>query len=406
MKSRTASLQVAHQKGCANETRTGMDSVTGCTCTPSFYTLYRDAHGRKVKGDDGTGQLVGRTRKRRDAERWLQRLQQRINDGLGAPERQATRTFPAWVDEYKALLERRVGLGKLKPSTQRGYGQTLSRAVDAIGHVELRQIGEADLRRFQDSYAGATDPTVARGLRELSACLEAATYEKPPILEKNPVPAFAKRADRSRGDGKDPYTDEELPKLFAAIAEANSPVYVALCRTALTTGLRLGELVALSWADVDLDNRLLRVEHGYNEIDGLIAPKTKGSRATIYLIPAAVQVLTEWRDSHEVRPIAQAPVFVGPKGSRLNRPYVMRMLEKARVAAKIPKLGENGRPRSFHSFRFTYDRLMLQAEANPEWLRRQLRHSDMSLTLNHYASWQAKDMAAAAAKVPAKLPGI
>ena len=61
-------------------------------------------------------------------------------------------TFPAWVDEYKTILAKRVQRGKLKARTEREYTATLARAVDAIGHVELRNLGKRDLERFADSY--------------------------------------------------------------------------------------------------------------------------------------------------------------------------------------------------------------------------------------------------------------
>ena len=65
-------------------------------------------------------------------------------------------------------------------------------------------------------------------------------------------------------------------------------------------------------------------------------------------------------------------MFVGPRGERLNAAYVTRALTRAMTEAKIAKLGENGRPRSFHSFRSTFDRRALEQGLNPEFVRRQL----------------------------------
>ena len=53
--------------------------------------------------------------------------------------------FPAWVDEYQAILDKRVARGKLKARTKRDYSETLTRAVTEIGHAELREIGPRDL---------------------------------------------------------------------------------------------------------------------------------------------------------------------------------------------------------------------------------------------------------------------
>ncbi len=401
MKTRSASLQVAHLKACPSSGRAGLDSLDGCKCKPSFFTMYRDSTGRIVRGDDGTGQIVGRTRRRRDAERWLERLQTRIEDGIANPDRRKSISFPAWVDEYKAGLAKRVARGKLKARTERNYADTLTRAVREIGHADLREIGPRDLDRFTDSYGEkASDGTLGRALRELSACLSEAVDAE--YLEKNPVRLFTKKRDLDKGTGKDAFTDDELPKLWAALAArdcttdgrlmpakgAADQAYLDLCRVAVATGARLGELIALDWNHVSLTDHTVKIEHTYNVTDGFTAPKTKGSLRTIYLSPAALA---------EFEAIAArgstGPVFAGPRGGdRLNAAYVARALTRAMTTAKIPKLGENGKPRSFHSFRATYDRRAIEQGLNPEFVRRQLGHSSLELTLNHYGAWQADAM--------------
>src|SRR4051794_17894957 len=108
MKPHRASLQVAHQKGCPMFGRAGLDTLDACKCKPSYFTFYRDSTGRIVRGDDGTGEIVGRTRNRRDADRWLERLQARIDEGATNPNRKKSMAFPKWVDEYLSDLRRRV----------------------------------------------------------------------------------------------------------------------------------------------------------------------------------------------------------------------------------------------------------------------------------------------------------
>lgn len=370
MKTRSASLQVAHQKGCPMFGKAGLDSLDGCKCKPSYFTFYRDSAGNIVRGDDGTGEIVGRTRRRRDAERWLARLLDRIEQGNADPNRRQSITFPAWVDEYQADLAKRVARGALKARTLRGYTETLTKAVDAIGHADLREIGKPELDRFIDSYGEkASDATLSRGLRELSACLTAAVDEG--YAERNPVRLFVKkRGLEGRGVGKDPFVDDELPKLWAALTArdkhgqpakgAADPVYLALCRVAVLTGARLGELIALDWDQVSLTERTVQIRHTWNKVDGLTSPKTRGSVRTVYLSPSALAEFEAMAADGST-----GPVFTGPHGERLNAAYVARVLTRAMAAAKIPKIGENGKPRSFHSFRSSYDRRALSRVSTP-----------------------------------------
>ena len=99
-------------------------------------------------------------------------------------------------------------------------------------------------------------------------------------------------------------TKAETKKLVAALHDADpkkqrgraslwAPVAVAA-----TTGLRLGELLALRWSDVDLKGGTLIVRHTLEEVGDvrrLKAPKTKGSKRTVPLHADTVAVLKEHR---------------------------------------------------------------------------------------------------------------
>jgi integrase len=52
----------------------------------------------------------------------------------------------------------------------------------------------------------------------------------------------------------------------------------------------------------------------------------------------------------------------------------------------IPRVGERGNPRSFHSLRHTYARLVLEAGGDRFWLQQQLGHSSAAMT-ERYSMW-------------------
>ena len=61
------------------------------------------------------------------------------------------------------------------------------------------------------------------------------------------------------------------------------------------------------------------------------------------------------------------------------------LVKKAAEEAGIPEVGEGGRKRRpFHAYRATYARLCLEAGRDPQWVQKQLGHSDPDLTLNTY----------------------
>jgi integrase len=88
--------------------------------------------------------------------------------------------------------------------------------------------------------------------------------------------------------------DEARRLIEAAVGDRLHAVYV----TALGTGLRQGELLALSWEDVDLEARTLRVRHTLTRVNGrltLLEPKTERSRRTLILPEVVVASLRAHR---------------------------------------------------------------------------------------------------------------
>jgi integrase len=390
-----ANLRVAHKLGCPSGNRTSLASVDGCTCKPAYYTFWRDKQGRAVKGK--------RVHDRRAAERALTALQAQLDAGTlrQAPSRI---TFNEWSETWSKAH-------RGKASTRRAFAYTMRVARDTFGYSELRDLDTSDLRRFlqrlddearirskAEEPKGLTDSTLAKHLRNLRACLQAAV---PAYLATNPVDDLhVSIRPRAGGERWDYFTDAELGKLWTQL-EKYDAVYVWLCKAAVTTGMRLGELLALRRGDVDLTRREIRVARTYTAGIGGTVPKS-GQARVVHLLPDAVRVFRRWFELSGVRG-RDALVFPHPKsGSYLDPTTVTgRRLRKAIEAAKIPRTGERGFPRTFHSFRGTCARVVLEQGIPIYWLAGELGHSSIAVTEKSYGGFskaarraQAEDVAA------------
>jgi integrase len=386
-KPRSASLRVAHRKGCPNENRTALDSLDGCTCKPTYYVFHRDRDGTPVKSE--------RVRDRQDADRDHKRIQGEIDEGR-AGRRRERRTFDRWAAEHLQNMEQDRGA---KGSTLRVYRSTIGYASPVFGRLELDEIGPPELRLFVRAIRArkGSDATVSKHLKQLSAILSGAVDEG--FLLVNPIGRKFVRDLRLRVPrGDEPYTDPELEQLWAQMGSLNrrAPVYIYVAKAAVTTGARLGELIALDWDDVDLSGKRLHVRRTWDPVDGATAPKDNEAR-TVHLIPAAVAVFERWTGLVGVQP-GDSPVFPAPRSrDRLNGQYVARRVDDARRRAGIPDVGEGGRKRKpFHAFRASFTRLCLEQGLDPVWVQRQLGHSSPDLTLNVYGRWQDAAMHAEA----------
>jgi integrase len=398
----TVSLRVAHRKDCANATRTALDSLDGCTCKPSYYTFHRDRTGRPVKG--------ARLRDRRVADRARTALQADLDAGRVGIRQERNIDFNSWADTW---LEQHTA----KASTLGLYKHTVGVAKEAFGTLTLREIEASDIRNFFDVLREEskerrrpiTSTTLARHYRTLHSCLAAAVPEYATV---NPATllnkSFRPKAESERWDY---FTDDELDRLWKSFVTREDELGLCLSQAAVTTGLRIGELAALTRKDVDLKARTLKVTQAYRTEVGVSAPKS-GRGRTVYLTEDAVAVLRDWielRSAQLFQP--DALLFANGAGGHVDRGNVTkRMLYPAMRDARppegkrlkkgewgIPRIGERGNPRSFHSFRHTFARLVLEAGGDRFWLQQQLGHSTAAMT-ERYSMWsRAAERAQAAA---------
>ena len=157
----------------------------------------------------------------------------------------------------------------------------------------------------------------------------------------------------------------------------------------LTTGLQRGELLALQWTDLDVENRTLAVTKQVNRINGELVvspPKTRNSVRTLALPQQAVDLLIAEHKKHSRNPY----LFPSPKTGTMYDPDAFR-----RTHDKILKAigAEHIR---FHDLRHTFATLSLKSGVDVKTLSGALGHYSAGFTLNTYthATAQMKQDAA------------
>jgi integrase len=389
-----ASLQVRHQGRRDKDTREWKGCALGrqwtpvatldegrCDCSPTFYVV-TSVGGKLIREKAGTD--------RAKAEERLGRVAIHLNEGDYKPP--VHKRFGSFADEWVAGLQRRS-------TTVKEYETTLAYAKRAFGRRPVSSLTPADVRKMltlieadnrekrkrRDPVSGKLVPaevsptTLAKHLRHLAACLEAAVADG--LLTTNPVRRLD-RSSRPKAAKRRPsfFTDDELRRLWPELEKR--PVYLNLCRLAVLTGLRHGELAALRWTDVRLLDGELEVRRQFTH--GVEVDRTKDAEPrTVHLVPQARELLADWYAATG----DEGLVFELEQGGHLDDSNTRKVLYRAMAKAGVPREGDSGRARTFHSFRHSFARVALEHGQSIQWVKDELGHSTITLTVDLYGSW-------------------
>lgn len=164
--------------------------------------------------------------------------------------------------------------------------------------------------------------------------------------------------------------------------------------------MRRGELLALRWCDVNLDDATLRVEQSLEETKTGLRfepPKTKHGRRTIGLPPSVVaEPRSHWKEQQENRlrlaigkAPHDAPVFPRWDGSPRNPSGTTKEWLRALREIQLPMV-------SLHALRHTHVSQLIVSGAYVLTISRRLGHGSPTITLSVYAHrFRNKDKEAA-----------
>lgn len=290
-----------------------------------------------------------------------------------------------YLDEW--LNHKRESLAH---STGRRYGELLAHVRKMLGDRRLTRLTPADLERLYDDLrnSGLTTTTVHHVHAALHGAL--ADAERRGQIPRNP--ADLAQAPRVRKTEMRTFTPEQARAFLAA---AQDDPLEALYVLALTTGMRQGELLALRWSEIDLNECHLQVRGTLNPVPGggySIGPtKTDRSRRRIDLSKEAVAALRRHKVRQMEQHLASSPnersgnaqwhdlVFTNTRGGPLNaRNLAQRSFRQVLERAGVPTI-------RFHDLRHTAATLMHLQGINSKVVSERLGHSSVGITLDRYS---------------------
>lgn len=355
-------------------------------------SVYKD--GDRWVGAIDLGYIGGKRRRRRvvgatqaEVLAKLRRAQAEVDRGVTNVD--AASTLETWLAVWmETYVDGRVAAGRLRPSTREGYRSHVDQyLVPHLGRVKLAKLGPQHIRQLHTvvAEAGRSPATIARVHATLRKSLSDAMADELVVrnVAKVVPPPSARRPE------VDPLTLDQARTMLAAIrGRRNEAAYVLM----LTVGLRLGEVLGLRWADIDLEGRQLRVRRQLRRTGGQLTftdPKSARSRRTVSLPGAAVDALVRHRQAQTVATL-DGLVFPSAVGTPMEPRNLQRDWTGTTATARRrgssglrDELGLDGV--RLHDLRHSAASLMLSGGVPMRAVMETLGHSSIALTADTYS---------------------
>ena len=297
--------------------------------------------------------------RKRDADRFAD--EQKRKRALGG-------LYQAPCESLASFLE-----GWLGRYTQRVRPSTLARRREALAHLApfmsltLDQIRPDEVEDHIMSVGGRAPRQAQIALQTLKMVLRNAKERGHTVNEA----IFGIKPPHTEQRERQFLSWEQVDDLALNTSDA----YANLVRLAALTGLRQGELFALTDECLVLETGTISVEHGTYHGE-LVPLKTRASRRTVDLSREAQHVLK--RQLLVRTPNDLGLIFPSPAGGVLDDDnFRHRVFKPACRRIGLSKL-------AFHDLRHTYAALMVRAGAHPKYLQVQMGHTSVSTTLDLY----------------------
>jgi integrase len=326
---------------------------------PVFYAKWRSADGRHPQRLLGPAHLA---RSKPPAGHLTRGQAEALLDGILADEREQVAlpastlsvTFGEAIAEWLRYVEHDC---ERAPSTLRDYRNTAAMLKDEFGpDTPLRSITTADVDAFRErSLAGKVSRrTVQKWLVILHGILNRATRKG--WIVHNPA-TDAERVRVNRSGDFNVLEPQDVLLVAGHAASEDAAIYT----TAAFTGLRMGELRALRWRDVDFTLHLVHVRRNL-PTGGIEREPKSGKVRSVPLIDQAARVLDGLsRREHFTGPDDR--VFVNTTGGPVDDVRLRRRFYAALTSAGFGDLRSPERGQRFrvHDLRHTFGTMAVQA---------------------------------------------
>lgn len=292
-------------------------------------------------------------------------------------------TFGEYAEKWLAFVQ----LKRRESTFERYQGILKKHVLPVFKDMNLEEITKGDIRNFLVTKSKNLNISLFRDV--LSGVFGYAVDDE--ILDSNPVIGITRKLEITRTRIKDvePFTEAELNTFLEACPP--DPFFF----TAARTGMRLGELLSLRWGDIDFSHKIT-LEDGSEEDRPFIwvrrtyrrgrftAPKNGKSRKVDMsgqLREALKNHLTREKKRTLKEGLGEVPELLFHRnGEVMEQNYIRRVFKRILQKAGLRDI-------KLHGLRHTFASLLLSKGESPVYVKEQLGHSSIQITVDIYGKW-------------------
>jgi len=312
-----------------------------------------------------------------------------VKERLAEAQRQAhagqlvvgrNQTVPQYLERWLAEAVRH----SVRPKTYMNYELCVRRLLPLLGRVRLRTLEPEHIQHALGKLLdrGLAARTVRQVHMVLRCSLKQAVLWR--LIPSNPSDAV--KPPRAERKEMRTLSEDEVRRLLAATTGTrHHSLWVFL----VTTGVRLGEALAVRWADIDLVEGRATIRRAVQRQRGMgmvfVEPKSSRGRRTVSFPRETLEVLTAHRRDLD-RERSQAGeqwqeydlVFPSPVGRPRDMTYLSFTFHRGLERAGLPRL-------RIHDLRHTAATHLLNRGVHPKVVQDLLGHSTIAITLDTYS---------------------
>jgi integrase len=274
-------------------------------------------------------------------------------------------------ERFADWIEERRGLGLISETTARNYRDFCCGLLALHGELPICDVKPQHITSWYIARLRTCSASTVRVAHQIlcgffSWVVEQGDIPASPMLKVKPP--------RKEKTDRKALTDDQIRALLDYVED--KPLVGLAVRIAIATGLRRGEIAALTWGDVDLSTGKLFVTKGIVRIGGVervSKPKT-ASAVRVVSLPASLL--------GELRAISRGPsepILLSAQGGRPSLAHLSRSVGAAMAAVGL------GDGYCLHSARHAHATTLLRKKMPVKAVSQRLGHSDVTTTLRTYA---------------------